>query len=87
MNVMHDQIINLLTMAETMKTDPNVDKKALNKTIARLEEARLWAKELQSGKVEGQRNIDDITDGLCNCPPGALSSNCPVHKLNLNRIN
>jgi hypothetical protein len=87
MNIMHDQIINLLTMAESMKTDPNIDKKSLNKTIARLEEARLWSKELQNGKVEGQRSIDDLVDDLCNCPEGALSANCPVHKLKLTRVN
>lgn len=88
MNPMHDHITNLLTMGQTMKSDPNIDKKALNKTLARLEEAQLWSKELLKGHVVGDRNSLDQTApapessyGKCTCPEGAVDTvNCPVHK-------
>jgi hypothetical protein len=88
MNPMHDHITNLLTMGQTMKSDPNIDKKALNKTLARLEEAQLWSKELLKGRVVADRNSLDQTApantsdyGKCTCPEGAVDVvNCPVHR-------
>jgi hypothetical protein len=78
-------INDLITMYTAMKDEPGVNKKAINKTIARLEEARLWAKEIQPGKVTGvpaTQSIKGSTDQTnCTCPPGVVDHvNCPVHK-------
>lgn len=78
-------INDLITVATEMKNQPGANKKALNKTVARLEEARLWAKEAApAGKVTGpapQQAVHGATSG-CTCPmyPHATDPNCPVHK-------
>jgi hypothetical protein len=87
MNPMHDHIGNLITMGQAMKSDPNIDKKSLNKTLARLEEAQLWSKELIKGHVYGdQQNLNSTEPKefkkevfKCICPDGAVDANCPVH--------
>lgn len=83
-------ISDLITMYTEMGKQPGVNKKAINKTVARLEEARLWAKEIQPGKINGVPDNGSAgkivgmneSDQLCTCPPGAIDKvNCPVHQL------
>lgn len=78
-------IHDLITVGTEMRNNPGVNKKALNKTIARLEEAELWAGQIQPGKIDG------VPDGApkpftgstqvdkCTCPEGAVAADCPVH--------
>lgn len=83
-------ITDLITMYTTMREVPGANKKAINKTIAKLEEARLWAKEIQPAKVNGvpptSQSIHGSVDPTaiptaCTCPDGAIDTvNCPVHK-------
>ncbi len=77
-------ITDLITVAEQMKQQPSVNKKALNKTIARLEEAELWATKLTSGKVNGVPNQTAPIQGSqsanqCTCPDGAIAKDCSIH--------
>jgi len=46
--------------------------KAKNKMISKLEEARLWSKELPVSPAE------EISQD-CICPKGAIDAECPVH--------
>lgn len=78
-------ITDLVVMYTTMKNEPGVNKKAINKTIARLEEAELWAKQIQPGRVNGVPPSSGAIHGAatdqCTCPPGVVDNvNCPVHK-------
>lgn len=85
-------ISDLITVATEMKKQPSSDKKALNKTIARLEEAALWAKQINQGNMNGvvsPQSIDGVHQPVsannnnqhvgCTCPEGAIDSQCPVH--------
>jgi hypothetical protein len=84
-------IRDLLTVARELKQRPGVDKKALNKTIARLEEAELWAGKIWSpGHITGpapRQQINGSEQGEtpegCICPRGAVYSGCPAitHKM------
>lgn len=70
MNVASD-IRNLMTKLDQNKADFR-NKKAVNKTAARLEEAWLWAKEIEPSAVA------QLADS-CTCLVGAVDSMCPVH--------
>lgn len=88
-----DHINDLITMAKSMRDNPTSNKKAINKTIGRLEEAQLWAEKIQPGRVTGvvpaQVNPNSTaaptgsayptTAGTCTCMLGAINRNCPVH--------
>lgn len=61
-----------------MKTAIGVDKKWLNKTIARLEEAEAFAaKIVLPGSLAA--NEPSTTGIECICPAGAVDTNCPKH--------
>ena len=71
---------DLIVDISELKADPTVDKKALNKTIARLEEAMLWSGLLvkPSPNEPGQLNGNARK---CSCPEGAVDNiNCQVHR-------
>lgn len=68
-------IRDLITVANELKKAIGVDKKALNKTIARLEEAELWATRINTGRVDGAAAGRDE----CTCSPGVRDGGCPVH--------
>jgi hypothetical protein len=79
-------IQDLIPMAETMKQQPGANKKALNKTIARLEEAQLWANQINIGRVNGVPNTPAPINGTqeCSCvlvdgSVVAMSKHCKIH--------
>lgn len=88
------RIRDLITVAKEQSKAPSVNKKWLNKTIARLEEAELFAGKVYDGRVLGiptpdgsQVNPTPITgsnNSACTCTQvnGAIVAkdiNCPVH--------
>lgn len=77
-----NHITDLITVANEMKKQPNANKKAINKTLARLEEAQLWSTQINSGKVNGvptgSQPLTGSTTG-CTCPDGVTDSGCVVH--------
>lgn len=73
-----EQIQNLITEAETMKSAVGVNKKYINKTIDRLTDAWLYSQQLivpgsLADRPEAQSN------GVCICPLGAVDKTCPIH--------
>lgn len=65
---------DLITVANEMKNAYGIDKKWLNKTIARLEEAQLFATQLLD------KSSNAVSTGSpCSCLPGATDKSCPVH--------
>jgi hypothetical protein len=78
-------INDIITVAGEMKNEPASDKKSLNKTISKLEDAKLWAEKVQPGKFTGlptrPQGINGSIERTCVCPDGAIDNvNCPVHK-------
>lgn len=49
---------------------------ARNKTVSNLENARVWAKELQPENTEAKSNLPTAE---CICPEGGMRTDCPVH--------
>lgn len=71
--MLSSQIGDLITAFNEMRKQPGLNKKAINKTIARLEEAQLWSQQITNTELAAQA-------AACTCPaPGALDPNCPVH--------
>lgn len=78
-------ITDLITMYTAMRNEPGVNKKAINKTVARLEEAELWSKQIQPGRINGvpptSQAVHGAAEAQCTCRPGVIDKvNCPVHK-------
>lgn len=70
-------IRSVIAQAEATKKAEGVNKKALNKTIARLEEAELWSKEIV---LQGSLSATEpANSGACKCLPGVVDMTCPVH--------
>lgn len=72
-----DQLISLVKE----KSKNSHQKKEHNKVLARLEEARLWAKEIDPSSIElavaeSQKEVDET---FCSCPEGATDIDCVVH--------
>lgn len=73
------RIEELMRDADELKKRPDVDKKALNKMNARLEDAWLWSRLLfKSAEVKGPDG-QMTTAGVCTCPAGVQDTRCPVH--------
>lgn len=85
-----DQINDLIVAFTEMRKQPGLDKKSINKTIGRLEEAALWSKEIVTPALAGDRISLDSTapspTGICTCPHGTLSKACPAHGGNAKAI-
>ncbi len=83
-----NHITDLIVMYTTMRSQPGVDKKAINKTIARLEEAELWSKQINNNRLNGVPGNSAAVQGDdtkraagCSCPSlGVVDSDCPIHK-------
>lgn len=77
-----DRIQDLITAFTEAKKQPGYNKKAINKTVARLEEAMLWSKEVITPGQAGDRiSLDKTAPAVgCICKPGMTDKNCPVHK-------
>lgn len=75
-----DDIKNLMEQAEGLKKAVGVNKKALNKVIARLEEAWLWSKEVVlEGSLAASEPPVENRNEACICPVGTRDMACPVH--------
>lgn len=71
-------IQDLITVANEMKNAAGVDKKWINKTIARLEEAQLFAtKIIVAGSLASMPEAQSTTP--CACVTGAIAASCPIH--------
>ena len=64
-----DQIKHLIEQAKTL---PNSLER--NKTISHLEDARVWARQLENKYSQAPHPADQ-----CICPNGAIDAKCPVH--------
>lgn len=80
-------IRDLIVIAKEMRSAPGVNKQWANKTIARLEEAEVFAGKIIEGRVNGVPTGQTPVTGsgigqqACTCPPGAVDNDCPVHGL------
>lgn len=81
-------IRDLIVVAKEQRRLPNVNKQWANKTVARLEEAELFATKMFVGQVQGvptpnSQQPAPVTGAInppgCTCPEGAIDSLCPVH--------
>lgn len=77
-----------IAKANNLKTNPSANKKFLNKTIARLEDAWLYSQHLAKDEVKFDRaSLDSLAPPAnmtaqtldCICPDGAIDDRCPVH--------
>lgn len=59
-------------LIEQVKTLPNSLER--NKTTSHLEDARVWAKQLENKFSHAPHPADQ-----CTCPAGAVDAKCPVH--------
>lgn len=75
-----DQIKDLIVAFTEMRKQPGLDKKSINKTIASLEVAALWSKEIITPALAEDRVSLDGTAPTCTCRPGIIDKTCPVHK-------
>lgn len=80
------QIRGIITALKQQSKSPQADKKWLNKTIARLEEAELFASKIYDGRVLGIPTPDGTVvnpvptaAGVCICPSGVVNQKCPIH--------
>lgn len=79
-------ISQVIALANNLKTNPNTNKKFLNKTISRLEDAWLVSQHLDKNSFVDSHPAGNLAPAQapfntlhCICPDGALDSNCPVH--------
>lgn len=71
---------DLITVATEMRNAPGMDKKWLNKTISRLEDAQVFATLAIEQRQGSERySFDPNSTADCNCVPGAVSATCPIH--------
>lgn len=67
-----------IAAARSLRSDPAISKKWLNKTVARLEEAGVFSTQLYKPEVASLLN-DPAAEPGCTCPPGVRAADCPVH--------
>lgn len=81
----NELISEAIARAEELRKGGGVDKKAMNKVIARLEEAWLWSQHIaKSDSLDDAANMASLTQtapttNICLCPLGAIDTNCPIH--------
>lgn len=73
-----------ITAGQSLKADQAVDKKWLNKVVARLEEVEAFIPKLyKSNSLNNPANMDSLSATApavgCTCPPGVRDSQCPIH--------
>lgn len=71
-----------IALAPSLKGDPAVDKKWLNKIVARLEEVEVFAVKLyKPSSLNNPANFDSLASSApaCTCLPGMKDTTCPVH--------
>lgn len=76
------ELRSLIARAQSLKNDPGVDKKWLNKITARLEEVETFTVRLyKPDSLNNPANMDSLAGQAptCTCPPGVRDSQCPVH--------
>lgn len=76
------ELRGLIARAQSLKNNPAVDKKWLNKITARLEEVEAFtAKLYKSTSINNPANFDSLAASApgCTCPPGVKAADCPIH--------
>lgn len=81
MNETAKDILNLMNITK-LRAKTSSQKKEFNKVHARLEDAYVWAKQIDPSSAELAAGVDEALSGAspaCTCPKGAVDSGCLLH--------